>query len=71
MNQERDSSMIVKTNLKAGSVLQTLSQQAGAAAESATSFLGKANREARDLSLGAYKVSTSLYNCATQSLGLQ
>ena len=63
--------MIVKTNLKAGNAIQALSQQAGAAADSAVSFLGKANQEARDLSLGTYKVSTSFYNCATQSLGLK
>lgn len=62
--------MIVKTNLKAGSALQTLSQQAGTAAKTATSFLGKANQEAKDLSLGTYKVSSSFYNCATHSLGL-
>lgn len=62
--------MIVKTNLKAGGAVQTLSQQAGTAIDSATSFIGKANQEAKDLSLGAYKVSSSLYNCATQSLGL-
>jgi hypothetical protein len=70
ISQERDSSMNVKTNLKAGGAFQNLSQQAGAAADSATSFLGKADQEAKDLSLGTYKASTSLYNCVTQSLGL-
>ena len=62
--------MKVKTDLKAGSVFQNLTQQAGAAVNSAAGFLSKANQEAKDLSLGTYKVSTSLYNCATESLGL-
>jgi hypothetical protein len=70
ISPERETSMNVKTNLKAGSTFQTLSQQFGAAADSATGFLGKANQEAKDLSLGTYKVSSSLYNCVTQSLGL-
>ena len=63
--------MKVKTDLKAGSTLETLSQQAGAAIDSVAGFLTKANREARDISLGTYKVTSSLYNCVTQSFGLK
>jgi hypothetical protein len=70
INQERSRSMKVKTNLKAGNAAQTLSQQAASAAGSAAGFLNKANREARDLSLGTARVSSSLYSCVTKSFGL-
>jgi hypothetical protein len=69
-NQERSSSMKVKTNLKAGNTAQTLSQQASSAASSTIDFLNKANRDARKLSLGTARVSSSLYNCVTKSFGL-
>jgi len=62
--------MKVRTNLKSGSALQTLSEQVGSAASNVTGFFSKANREAEALTKGVANTTTSLYNCVTRSLGL-
>jgi len=62
--------MKVRTNIKSGSALQTLTDQAGTAANNVTGFFAKANKQAETLTKGVVNTSTSLYNCVSQSLGL-
>jgi hypothetical protein len=52
--------MHVKTDLKAGSPGQSLQQQAA-------SFYTKANQQAKDLSTGTARITSSLYGCVTKS----
>ncbi len=57
--------MRVKTELKAGSLLQDVSNQAGAAMGQVSNFVSTANQQAQGITTGVVDKVTGLWNCLT------
>ncbi len=59
--------MKVSTELKAGSLLQDASNQAGAMASQVSNFVSTANQQAQGLTTGLVDKTTAFWKCLTGS----
>lgn len=60
--------MKVTTDLKAGGLLQDVSNQASQAYQQVSGFVSQANQQVADLSGAVVNKSTALWNCLTNTL---